>query len=86
MDAIPALADVELAEISGSETFLHLRHGPLHFIAQVEGVHPFDLGAQVTVYLNRSRLYAFDASGKLVGAPAINHDAVSYEGSGHGAH
>jgi glycerol transport system ATP-binding protein len=82
-DAIPALADVELAEISGSETFLHLRHGPLNFIAQVEGVHPFDLGAQVTVYLNRARLYAFDGSGKLVGAPIIRD---SREGNGHGTH
>ncbi len=80
MDAIPVLADVELAEISGSETFLHLRHRDLNFIGQVEGVHPFDLGAQVSVYLNRGRLYAFDNAGKLVGAP------VTREGSGNGTH
>jgi glycerol transport system ATP-binding protein len=62
-------ANVDLAEISGSETYLHLRHGPLAFIAQVKGVHGFELGAPARVWLDLARLFAFDAEGRLVGAP-----------------
>jgi len=62
-------ATVDLAEISGSETYLHLRHAQLGFIAQVRGVHPFELGRPVKVWLDRARIFAFDASDRLVGAP-----------------
>jgi glycerol transport system ATP-binding protein len=60
---------VDLAEISGSETYLHLRHHDLAFIAQVRGVHTFELGAPARVWLDRTRLFAFDADGRLVGVP-----------------
>ncbi|HVZ02350.1 MAG TPA: ABC transporter ATP-binding protein [Dongiaceae bacterium] len=62
-------AQVDLAEISGSETYLHLRHHDLAFIAQVKGVHAFELGAPARVWLDRARLFAFDAESRLVGAP-----------------
>jgi glycerol transport system ATP-binding protein len=69
---VPIDASVDLAEISGSETYLHLRHHNLEFIAQVKGVHPFELGTPTRVWLDRSRIFAFDAGGRLVGAPAGN--------------
>ena len=62
-------ADVDLAEISGSETYLHLRHGSLEFIAQVKGVHPFELGSRTVVWLARNRVFAFDEADRLVSAP-----------------
>lgn len=73
--AIPAW--VELAEISGSETFLHADHrdaGGRNFrlIAQLTGVHSFDYGAQTTLYLDPNRLYAFDRTGQLAAAPMRN--------------
>ena len=37
-------AKVELAEISGSETFIHAAHGPIAWVAQEEGVHGLSLG------------------------------------------
>jgi glycerol transport system ATP-binding protein len=63
-------AQVDLAEISGSETYLHLRHGGLGFIAQVKGVHTFEIGAPIRVWLDRTRLFAFDAEARLAGAPS----------------
>jgi hypothetical protein len=36
---VPIEASVDLAEISGSDTYLHLRHEHLEFIAQVKGVY-----------------------------------------------
>jgi glycerol transport system ATP-binding protein len=69
-EGVPIEATVDLAEISGSETYLHLRHGALEFIAQVKGVHSFGLGAPARVRLDSARIFAFDAGGRLVGAPA----------------
>jgi glycerol transport system ATP-binding protein len=63
-------ATIDLAEISGSETYLHLRHGDLAFIAQVKGVHSFNLGAPLKVWLDRTRIFAFGADDRLVGAPS----------------
>jgi glycerol transport system ATP-binding protein len=66
--AIPAT--VELAEISGSETFIHVRNGDLQWVVQEEGVHEHALHQPVQVFLDPSRLYAFDAGGALEAAPA----------------
>jgi len=61
--------EVDLAEISGSETFLHVRHGDSTLIVQQAGAHEFRTGTTVTVYLDPHRLFAFDAEGNLVAAP-----------------
>jgi glycerol transport system ATP-binding protein len=69
---VPIEAVVDLAEISGSDTYLHLRHHHLEFIAQVKGVHSLELGAAARVWLDKSRIFAFDRDGRLAGAPAGN--------------
>jgi len=58
-------ATVELAEISGSETFVHVRNGDLRWVVQEEGVHEHALGQPVRVFLDPARLYAFDRAGAL---------------------
>lgn len=60
---------VELAEISGSDTFVHLSSdvGPL--VAQVTGVHHFELAATVTLYFSPLSAFVFDADGGLLLAP-----------------
>jgi glycerol transport system ATP-binding protein len=63
-------ATVELAEISGSETFVHVSNGDLHWVVQEEGVHEHALGQPVRVHLDPARLYAFDGTGGLELAPA----------------
>ena len=60
---------VELAEISGSETYIHGRHGGFNLIARLVGVHDYDLGDQITLYFDPARLFVFDLAGKLVAAP-----------------
>jgi glycerol transport system ATP-binding protein len=61
---------VELAEISGSDTFLHVDTPVGELVAQLTGVHFFELGAPVTLHLNPSQVYVFDAGGTLLVAPA----------------
>ena len=60
---------VELAEISGSDTFVHVETPIGELVAQLTGVHFFDLGSNVTLYLHPSHVYVFDADGALVVAP-----------------
>jgi len=57
---------VELAEISGSDTFLHVGTDIGELVAQLPGVHTFTLGAQVMLYLDPAQAYVFDARGDLV--------------------
>jgi glycerol transport system ATP-binding protein len=65
--AIPAA--VELAEISGSETFIHFNVAGAAWVAQQEGVHPAELGVPVQIHFSPANLYAFSEDGRLVAAP-----------------
>ena len=38
-------------------------------MAQLTGVHYFDLGSAITLYLNPAQVYVFDATGALLVAP-----------------
>ena len=61
---------VELADISGSDTFVHVATAVGELVAQLTGVHYFELGALLTLHLNPEQAYVFDASGALLSAPA----------------
>jgi glycerol transport system ATP-binding protein len=61
---------VELAEISGSDTFLHVRTAAGELVAQLTGVHFFDLGAPLTLHLAPADVHVFGADGRLLRAPA----------------
>ncbi len=60
---------VELAEISGSDTFVHVHSELGSLVAQLTGVHYFDLGAPITLYLQAAQAYVFGADGALMLAP-----------------
>jgi len=60
---------VELAEISGSDTFVHVATAVGEVVAQLTGVHDFDLGAAITLHLNPSQVYVFDQAGAMLVAP-----------------
>jgi glycerol transport system ATP-binding protein len=60
---------VELAEINGSETFIYIHHGKSAFVVQQEGVHPFAMGNEITVFINPKHLFVYGTAGQLVAAP-----------------
>ncbi len=60
---------VELAEISGSDTFVHARTAAGELVAQLTGVHFFDLGAPLTLHLDPADVHVFGADGRLLRAP-----------------
>lgn len=61
---------VELAEISGSDTFVHAATPWGEVVAQLTGVHYFELGTALTLHLDPSQAYVFGADGTLAWAPA----------------
>lgn len=67
--AAAIVGSVQLAEISGSETFVHANHGALNVIARLEGVHSYRLGEQVTLGFDPRRAFLFDLDGRMVAAP-----------------
>ncbi len=62
---------VEVAEISGSETFLHVRNSLFTLVLQLSGVHEYHTDTSLKVYLPTHRLFVFDLDGKLIQAPGF---------------
>ncbi len=60
---------VELAEISGSDTFVHVSTPIGELVAQLTGVHYFELGTALTLYFHATQAYVFDGQGALLLAP-----------------
>ncbi|MFN3973482.1 MAG: ABC transporter ATP-binding protein [Gemmobacter sp.] len=58
-----------VSEITGSETFLHVTHGPDRWVALVHGIHDLTDGAQIRLWLDPTHIYLFGAGGQLA-APA----------------
>ena len=61
--------EVELAEISGSETLLHLTRGATKIITSIEEVMNFNIHDKVKIDFNINKLYAFEESGILASSP-----------------
>ncbi len=65
---LPIPAKVELAEVVGSDTELHLNHQGISMVAALQGVGTYELDREITVFLDPSRFFIFDKeSGKLIG-------------------
>ncbi len=62
---------VELAEISGSDTYLHVSTAAGEMVAQLTGVHRFELREPTTLYVDPAQVYLFDSDGHLTHAPSM---------------
>ena len=61
---------VDIAEISGSETFLHVHNDHFHLVLHLTGVHEFVVDQRIKVYLPSHKMFAFDRHGAAVHIPA----------------
>jgi glycerol transport system ATP-binding protein len=61
---------VELAEINGSETFIHVNYNGSKLVVQEDGVHPHRIGSEISIYVNPCCFFAFDEKGTLVASPS----------------
>ena len=65
-DALEVRARVLLAEISGSESIVHVEVGGYTWVSQSHGVHTVAVGTVEPMYLQTDRLFYFDGNGALL--------------------
>ncbi len=63
---------VELAEINGTETFIHVNHGEFHLVVQEDGIHPLQIGSDISIYVDPSLLFVYNETGSLFSSPFMN--------------
>ena len=63
-------AIVELAEINGSETFIHMKHADTQLVVQEDGIHPHRIGLEIAIYVSPCCFFVYDSSGELVASPS----------------
>jgi len=63
---------VELAEISGSETYLHVYNSHFSLILQLSGVINYIIETPLNVYLPIHKLFVFDLDGQTIKVPTFN--------------
>ena len=75
-------AMVELSEINGSETFIHLSYENHKLVVQDRGVHQLKIGREIPVYVNPCHFFVFDAQGDLAASPdrTCLHRSVQVDG------
>ena len=69
---------VDVAEISGSETFLHVRHERFPLVLHLAGIHEFHVNDAINVYFPTHQLYAFDKQGSTVHIPSSAQGSVAH--------
>jgi glycerol transport system ATP-binding protein len=63
---------VSTTEITGSESFIHIKSEDAHMVALIHGVHRVEIGQNIAAYLDQKSLYIFDHQDNLVSAPTSN--------------
>ncbi len=63
-------ATSRICEITGSESFVHLTFAGAEWVMLAHGIHDFDTGAEITMFVDTRHLLAFDASGRSISATA----------------
>jgi glycerol transport system ATP-binding protein len=62
--AIPAI--VEVSEITGSESYIHVRHGRSRWVMLAHGIHNLDPETAVSAHIDVRHILVFDAAGRAV--------------------
>ncbi|WP_424990722.1 ABC transporter ATP-binding protein [Fluviibacterium sp. S390] len=68
-DAMEFKTTLNVTELTGSETFIHLDHHGDRWVGLVHGIHDLPIGEALSVWLDPRHVYIFGEDGKLV-APA----------------
>ncbi|MEH2474834.1 glycerol transport system ATP-binding protein [Nitrobacteraceae bacterium AZCC 2161] len=63
-------AEVTVTEITGSESFVHLKRDASNWVAVLQGVHDFPPGHVLDAVLDPNNLFVFDGRDRLVAAPS----------------
>lgn len=58
--------EVQIAELSGSESLIRLTVEGNHWVSEVHGVHNYDVGTRADFYFNAHQCFYFDAQGQAI--------------------
>lgn len=61
--------DVTLAEINGSETFIHIDHDGQRLVVQEGGIHSRKMGEKIAIHMASDSLYVYSSDGALIASP-----------------
>jgi glycerol transport system ATP-binding protein len=64
---------VDVAEISASETFLHVANKDLQIVLQLSGVHDYRNNTAVNIYIPPEKLFIFAEGGSIIKAPSASN-------------
>jgi len=67
--AISVKAKVVVAEITGSESFIHIDVAGMRWVVLARGIHDLDINETIEVFLDPSKFYVFDRNELLVVTP-----------------
>jgi glycerol transport system ATP-binding protein len=67
--AVGVRARVLVTEITGSESFVHLKYADAIWVMLAPGVHDYEPDTEVTIYIDPENLLVFDAGGVAVSSP-----------------
>lgn len=70
-EAVSIKVTVNVVEITGSESFVHLQHADDRWVALVHGIQQPATGTELEVYVDPADVYVFGTDDALVLAPAI---------------
>ena len=57
-------AKVKVTEITGSESYVHLDYAGVNWVMLTDGIHDFDAGETIEVFLDARHILVFDAEGQ----------------------
>ncbi len=64
--AIKIPVHLNVTEITGSETYLHITHDNNHWIGLVNGIHKLKFDSNIDIYLDTRHIFVFEKEGPLV--------------------
>ncbi len=70
-ESLELKGSIETTEITGSESFIHMRVGELRVVVLTHGVHHLAPGELGSAFVPPERFFIFDGEGRMVSAPAM---------------
>ncbi|SDN06256.1 ABC transporter ATP-binding protein [Vreelandella arcis] len=77
-DDLELQVTVDVAEISGSETFLHVRHPHFPLVLHLAGIHELRVDQPINIYFPTHKLFVFDQQGGTVHTPLLQKEGVAH--------
>jgi glycerol transport system ATP-binding protein len=74
-------ATVTVTEITGSESFVHLKRGASNWVAVLQGVHEYEPGHTLDAVLDPDNVFVFDVDDRMVAAPNMAFPGEAQRGS-----